>query len=406
MLGSPSGVSVEPSSQNLSKLSHLALSVISRVFIYRPEVSYLQLFLHGSASVPIESSPSESSPADVSSLLSYLLQPFLGAKSVLSAVSSSDSPSRTIRKPFTFTLDSASSVHLLSGKAARALLENPVPSNLIVMGVSGESVPADLMGHLIIAFMDPSSGHVDYVDFGLSHGLDGCPLNLLSLPLLFQAGSIAHFEPGNCYFQVRPGSARIPFEYSPEDMFHIKATLPVDQSAQAYPASYAAGLASESVFTADQSAQACTATYAADPTSDFSAQAVPVSSAEGFCFSTSASMKTWHRRLGHLSARELSRIHRLGLVDGFKVSGPVTASCRCDTCRQARLRRVATPRKLEYASEATFVGHTLSTDSKDLPYLSFRGDRYVMIFVDHFHGVVGFILCPPRMRVLLFCADS
>ena len=165
---------------------------------------------------------------------------------------------------------------------------------------------------------------------------------------------------------MRPGSARIPFEYSPEDMFHIKATLPVAQSAQACTASYAAGLASESAFTVDQSAQACTATYAADPTSDFSAQAVPVSSAEGFCFATSASMKTWHRRLGHLSARELSRIHRLGLVDGFKVSGPVTASCRCDTCRQARLRRVATPRKLEYASEATFVGHTLSTDSKDL----------------------------------------
>ena len=277
MLGSPSGVSVEPSSQNLSIFSHLALSVISKVFIYRPEVSYLQSFLHGSASVPIESSPSESSPADESSLLSYLLQPFLGAKSVLSAVSSSDSPSRTIRKPFTFTLDSASSVHLLSGEAARALLKNPVPSNLIVMGVSGESVPADLMGHLIIAFMDPSSGHVDYVDFGLSHGLDGCPLNLLSLPLLFQAGSIAHFEPGNCYFQVRPGSARIPFEYSPEDMFHIKATLPVDQSAQA-----------------------CPATYAADPSSDFSAQAVPVSSSEGFCFATSASMKTWHRRFGHI----------------------------------------------------------------------------------------------------------
>ena len=71
---------------------------------------------------------------------------------------------------------------------------------------------ADLMGHLIIAFMDPSSGHVYHVDFGLSHGLDGCPLNLLSLPLLFQAGSMAHFEPGNCYFQLRPDSARIPFE--------------------------------------------------------------------------------------------------------------------------------------------------------------------------------------------------
>ncbi len=222
MLGSPSGVSVEPSSQNLSILSHLALSVISKAFIYRPEVSNLQSFLLGSASVSIESSPSESSLSGASPLLSsYLSTPSLGANSFMGAVSSSDSPSCPSRKPFTFTLDSASSVHILSGKAARALLQNPVPSNLIVMGVSGESVPADLMGHLIIAFMDPSSGHVNYVDFGLSHGLDGCPLNLLSLPLLFQAGSIAHFEPGNCYFQVQPGSARIPFEYSPEDMFLI-----------------------------------------------------------------------------------------------------------------------------------------------------------------------------------------
>jgi hypothetical protein len=299
-------------------------------------------------------------------------------------VSSSDSPSCTSRKPFSFTLDSASSVHLLTGEAARELLLNPVPSNLYVMGVSGESIPANLMGHLILAFMDPSTGCVQYVDFGLSHGLDGCPLNLLSLPLLFQAGSIAHFEPGNCYFQVSPGSARIPLEYSPEDMFHIKAALPGDQPAQACTAIHAAGPYFDSSAPGNQSVQACTANNTAGSFFDSSAQAVPVSSAEGFSFATSASLKTWHRRLGHLSTRELARIHKLNLVDGFKVSGPVTASCRCDTCRQARLRRVATPRKLEYSSEATFVGHTISTDTKDLPYLSFRGDRYVMIFVDHF----------------------
>jgi dTDP-4-amino-4,6-dideoxygalactose transaminase len=32
-------------------------------------------------------------------------------------------------------------------------------------------------------------------------------------------------------------------------------------------------------------------------------------------------MMLWHRRLGHLSTKELVRIHKSGLVDGFKVSG-------------------------------------------------------------------------------------
>ena len=316
----------------MSILSSLALSVISHAFIYRPEVSPLQCFLIGSASVNVESSPSESSHSAPPQL-----SPSFGATSFLSAVHSPDSSSRISRKPFSFTFDSASSVHLLTGEAARALLLNPVPSDLYVMGVSGESVPADLMGHLIIAFMDPSTGCVRYVDFGISHGLDGCPLNLLSLPLLFQAGSIAHFEPGNCYFQVCSGSTRIPFEYSSENIFHIKAVFPGGQSVQDNSVVSAAGPTGQSV-------QDNSVVSAAGPTSDSSAQAAPVSSAEGFSFAASASMKTWHRRLGHLSARELSRIHKLGLVDGFKVSGPVTASCRCDTCRQARLRRVATPR--------------------------------------------------------------
>jgi len=45
---------------------------------------------------------------------------------------------------------------------------------------------------------------------------------------------------------------------------------------------------------------------------------------------------------------------------------------------------VATPREREYLSAATFVCHTVSADTKDLPYVSFRGHRYVIVFVDHY----------------------
>ena len=133
------------------------------------------------------------------------------------------------------------------------------------------------------------------------------------------------------------------------------------------------------------------------------------SSSERFCFATSATMKLWHRRLGHLSNKELVRIHESGLVDGFKVSGPLSKSCRCDTCRQSRLRRVATPREREYMSAATFVCHTVSADTKDLPYVSFRGHRYVIVFVDHFsrHRSVYFLTSKDQSTAVLktFVAD-
>ena len=250
---------------------------------------------------------------------------------------------------FQFTLDSASQVHVLTGKDALKLLLSPVPSNLELVGVSGDSIRADVMGRLFVALRDPATGCIYHVDFGVAHGLDGCPLNILSLPLLYQSGAIAHFEPGNCYFQLRADAPRLPFEYSRDGMFQIMASLPVVDPPSVQPA-------------------AASTSYAA----------------EGISLATSASLKVWHRRLGHLSAKELARIHASGLVDGFKVSGPVTSSCRCDTCRQAKIRRVPTARSREHLSKATFVGHTVSADTKELPFISFRGHRYYIVFADHF----------------------
>jgi len=40
--------------------------------------------------------------------------------------------------------------------------------------------------------------------------------------------------------------------------------------------------------------------------------------------------------------------------------------------------------KLQYADPATFFGHTVSTDLKEVPFLSFLGYRYVICFVDHY----------------------
>ena len=112
---------------------------------------------------------------------------------------------------FIFTFDSASEIHVLTLEAAMQLFTAQQVSNLRIIGVSGSSTKADLMGHLVIAVEDPSSGVRHHIDLGVSHGMNSCPMNLLSVSLLIKAGAVVHFEQDNCYFQPHVGTNRIPF---------------------------------------------------------------------------------------------------------------------------------------------------------------------------------------------------
>ena len=243
-----------------------------------------------------------------------------------------------------FTLDTGSNVHVFNLDTALALFSQLGSSNLTVVGVSGSSTRADVMGHVVLRIQDPASGTVYHVDLGPAHGMRGCPLNLLSMSLLMDVGAVAHFERGNCYFQAHPGAHRIPF-IQKDGLFELEGLYPT-----ALP-------------------------EVPNPVSSFSVN--------GQSYSTSGNLHLWHRRLRHMPKDELHRIFQHGLVDGFKLSGKISTSCGCDTCRQARIRRRATPRDREFSSAATFAGHTVSVDLKVLPYTSFRGDRYVVVYVDH-----------------------
>jgi mevalonate pyrophosphate decarboxylase len=61
---------------------------------------------------------------------------------------------------FTFTFDSGSNVHVFSLADALALFTHTGASNLTIVGVSGNATRADLMGHVVASFEDPSSGSV------------------------------------------------------------------------------------------------------------------------------------------------------------------------------------------------------------------------------------------------------
>ena len=59
----------------------------------------------------------------------------------------------------------------------------------------------------------------------------------------------------------------------------------------------------------------------------------------------------------------------------------------------AKIRRQPIPNVRGSPDRATFVGHTVSIDTKVLPYSTFSGYKYALCFVDHFsrYGMVFFM---------------
>jgi hypothetical protein len=255
-------------------------------------------------------------------------------------------PAQSIPTIFSATFDSASDTHLLSLEAAEALLTEKKESNLRILGVSGSTTRAELAGHLILEVEAPDKTTY-HVDLGLAHGMSTCPMNLLSVALLINSGGIVHFERDNSYFQPYPNASKIPFQQN-NGMFQLDARRGV-----------------------------LSPTSAAETTSSFHE--------DGQVFGASASLPIWHRRLRHISHDLLVRIANGSAVDGLKIKGkPQPSKCNCDACKQAKIRRSAVPSEREFCDPASFVGHTVSTDVKSLPYNTFKGYKYCLVFVDHY----------------------
>ncbi len=89
---------------------------------------------------------------------------------------------------FLFTFDSGSEIQYLTLEAAKQVFRNTGLSNLLVQGVSGEFTKADLRGHLVLKLYDPDTQETHYVDLGEAHAAASCPMNLLSISLLFKTG--------------------------------------------------------------------------------------------------------------------------------------------------------------------------------------------------------------------------
>ena len=278
-------------------------------------------------------------------------------------------------KMFTFTIDSGSTVHILTLEAAQQLLHSKEPSRLQVVGVSGKSTRADVCGHLLICVRDSTlaSANTNYViDLGIAHGMRDCPLNILSVALLMKAGAVMHFEEGACYFKPFREAPKIPFEQLEPGLFQIKG-----EDAHSLPGSLI-----ETSPTQTTELISLPSPEVAGTDSDIKCR--HSYSVNGHVFATSADLNLWHRRLGHhLPNSKLVQIFKHNLVDGFKVRGRLHTNCSCRTCAHAKIQCQPVQHQRTVDSEADVIGYTVSSDTKEVPYKTFRGFRYCINFVDH-----------------------
>ena len=273
---------------------------------------------------------------------------------------------------FTFTIDSGSTVHVLTLEAAQQLLHWKERSHLQIVGVSGSSSRADVCGHLLICVRDPHSGAQYLIDLGIAHGMKDCPLNILSVALLMKAGAVIHFEEGACYFKPFREAPKISFEQLDSGLFQIKG-----EDAYSLP-----GALIETSPNQAKESNLVSSSETSGTGSDF--KWGHSYSVNGHCFATSADLSLWHRRLGHhLPKSKLVQIFKHNLVDGFKVRGRLTTHCSCRTCAQAKIQRQPVQHQRTMDSEAEVIGHTVSSDTKEVPYKTFKGFNYCINFVDH-----------------------
>mmetsp|Transcript_37940 Transcript_37940/g.76675 ORF Transcript_37940/g.76675 Transcript_37940/m.76675 type:complete len:1384 (-) Transcript_37940:372-4523(-) len=257
-------------------------------------------------------------------------------------------------------LDSGSEVNLFAYDDAMSLFRSLGISSLKVVGVSGLPNAADVEGRLIITLKGPS-GKLYRLDLGTAHGMKGCPMNLLSLSLMIDKGSVIHFESGNCYIVPAGAKERIPLTRE-GGLFSVPLS-PDLYGDHKYAQLVGAG-------------------------GEFEDDRLHYSFAVGGYSFLSGDLNLWHKRLAHLSKEKLMRIHGHNLVDGFHLVGNKNTHCGCDSCTQARIKRAASKHSAPYNSNApTRIGERVSTDVKSINFPSFDGYKYVVVFVDWYSGL-------------------
>ena len=186
--------------------------------------------------------------------------------------------------------------------------------------------------------------------------LPGSPINLVSVGVMCNEGSIFHFEQGNSYLEHQGRRIRL-IERNGLYLLRLDEVLSSSEIGQLRDCEAHLGNARDTEFR----------------------------SKLGRTYACAASWDLWHERFGHASKKRLKFIFDNGSSEGMAVEGQKfkhNAKCTCPTCLSVNNAKVHIGDVRQFADSITQKGQLVLTDICGPFPASVEGYRYVISFTD------------------------
>jgi len=199
-------------------------------------------------------------------------------------------------------VDSGAAGHFVGDTAG---LENTRPANLWMTAANGTRTQIDTQGDITLQAVDEQGNPLEPIVLSDVSHCRGSPLNLISVAMLCEEGTIFHFEKGRSYMQY--GGKRFPLiEKYGLYLLRLNDVLRAEDMEvfQAYEAAH--GKKSGPCYR----------------------------SKSGQLYGCSATYDLWHQRCGHASKQRIKFLYENGMAQGLDVGGEFkyNAKCKCTTC--------------------------------------------------------------------------
>ena len=251
-------------------------------------------------------------------------------------------------------LDSGATGHFFGDHVQ---FSNRRPANKIMTSANNSKTLISESGDVALPARDADGNPIDPILLRDVSILKGSPLNLVSIGVLCDEGTVAHFEKHNSYLIYRGQKVNL-VERDGLYLLRLNDLLPSDEL---------------------QALVACEREHG----HTFN---VVARNPNGTSYACAASYDLWHERFGHASKKRLRFLFEHGSAEGMHVQGKFShdASCTCTTCQQTHNAKMHIGEARQFDDSITQKGQLITSDILGPFPTSVDGFNYVISFTDEY----------------------
>jgi hypothetical protein len=256
-------------------------------------------------------------------------------------------------------LDSGASRHFLTTKM-RALLTKPRSIRTSLINANGVLTSVEEGGDFYLPLSDSAGNSVGSLPILNASILEGATFSLLSLHQLVREGAKFDISDPDVTYMVYRGYS-YPLEVV-DNLIVIDLEHPLPSTTATSQSVAAAGAVSASCNDSD-------------PAADHAS-----------CMAATASMQTWHDRLGHVSKKRIRYLNKSGSALGLNITNdtPHNAKCPCETCMRVNNISHSASKFREFDDTVASPGALLTCDLMGPFPADPLGNRYAFGFTDEY----------------------